>query len=190
MLNQAALNLMLAMQGQQAGTMFKGTAVASQLVGSVSAAHGGRIYQGRTPGFATGGVVGLRRPSRGMDPRDTVPAFLRPGEWVIRPEAVQHYGHSIMSLLNRRRLNPELVRALAAAPRAASIEAPGKRSFATGGPVGAPGGGRSDPGRPVVVAQFFDEQVMDRAFASGPDATLQFVRRRRRAYRSALSMED
>ena len=190
LLNAAALNLMLAMSGSNTSTLFKGIGAASQIVGSVSAvARGGRIYQGRPAGYATGGSVhGIRRPDRGIDPRDTVPAFLRPGEWVIRPEAVQRYGHRVMSLLNGRRLNPDLVRALAAAPRSAPSE-PAKRSFATGGPVQATSASGSSP-RPSVVAQFFDEQVMDRAFAAGPNATMQFVRRKRRAYRNALSLED
>ena len=121
----------------------------------------------------------------GLDSRDTIPAWLRPGEWVIRPEAVKHYGHDFMSALNSRKINPALARGLG--PSAAPAQPP-KRSFATGGAVVEQRGSRKSQVVTQRVVQFNDEQTMDRALAAGNNSMLRFARQKRSAYRAALGI--
>lgn len=149
---------------------------------------GGKIIT--PPGFARGGVAGMgpfagRSRRLGLDPRDTIPAWLRPGEWVIRPEAVKHYGHDFMSALNSRKINPALARGLG--PSAAPAQPP-KRSFATGGAVVEQRGSRKAQAVTQRVVQFNDEQTMNRALAAGEDSMLRFARRKRSAYRAAIGI--
>ena len=149
---------------------------------------GGKILT--PPGFARGGVAGMgpfagRSRRLGLDSRDTIPAWLRPGEWVIRPEAVKHYGHDFMSALNSRKINPALARGLG--PSAAPAQPP-KRSFATGGAVVEQRGSRKSQVVTQRVVQFNDEQTMDRALAAGNNSMLRFARQKRSAYRAALGI--
>lgn len=149
---------------------------------------GGKILT--PPGFARGGVAGIgpfagRSRRLGLDSRDTIPAWLRPGEWVIRPEAVKHYGHDFMSALNSKKINPALVRGLG--PSAAPAQPP-KRSFATGGAVVEQRGSRKSQVVTQRVLQFNDEQTMDRALAAGNNSMLRFARQKRSAYRAALGI--
>lgn len=141
-------------------------------------------------GFARGGISGMgphagRSRRLGIDSRDTIPAWLRPGEWVIRPEAVKHYGHDFMAALNSRKINPALTRGLGVQPVTAQ---PPKRSFATGGAVQDQRGSRASQTVTQRVLQFNDEQTMDRALAAGEDSMLRFARRKRAAYRAAIGI--
>jgi len=52
------------------------------------------------PGYSGGYVKGYARGGF-IDPRDTVPAMLAPGEFVMRREAVQSYGRGFMEQINR-----------------------------------------------------------------------------------------
>lgn len=52
------------------------------------------------PGYTGGYVKGYARGGY-VDPRDTVPAMLAPGEFVVRREAVQSYGRGFMEQINR-----------------------------------------------------------------------------------------
>ena len=61
-------------------------------------AIGGPIYR------AAGGVAGLH--PGGPIGSDTVPAWLTPGEFVIRKSAVDYYGLDFFNALNRRQMNP------------------------------------------------------------------------------------
>lgn len=157
--------------------------------GVVHKARGGKILPFGIPdtnrtGFARGGSTTRRSRPLGRDPRDTIPAMLRPGEWVIRPESVGKYGDRFMSLLNRGKINPALLRGLVGG---SSSPAPTpKRSFATGGPVVA--AAASAQGSPQNVLLFHDEQTMDRSLAAGPDSMLRFVRTHRASYRAALGV--
>lgn len=132
------------------------------------------------PGYARGG-----RPS-GIDPRDTIPAWLRPGEWVIRPEAVRMYGDRIFDLLNSRKLNPAALKGISGSSTRRRLPIV-KHGFATGGPVASssPRGG----GSVQQILQFHDEQTMDRALAAGPESMIRFARSRRGSYRAALGLE-
>jgi hypothetical protein len=152
-------------------------------------ARGGKILPFGIPdtnrtGFARGGSTIRRSRPLGRDPRDTVPAMLRPGEWVIRPESVGKYGDRFMSLLNRGKINPALLRGLVGG---SSSPAPTpKRSFATGGPVLTAAAPTQTSAQNVLL--FHDEQTMDRSLAAGPDSMLRFARTHRAGYRAALGV--
>jgi hypothetical protein len=73
-------------------------------------------------GFADGGPVegpapqhfGLKAPRpRGLDPSDTVAAWLAPGEYVQKAAAVARYGADLMDRINRGLVDPSSLRALA-----------------------------------------------------------------------------
>lgn len=151
-------------------------------------AHGGKILPFGIPdtnrtGFARGGSTIRRSRPLGRDPRDTIPAMLRPGEWVIRPESVGKYGDRFMSLLNRGKINPALLRGLTGGSTPAPTP---KRSFATGGPVLAAAAPAQATTQNVLL--FHDEQTMDRSLAAGPDSMLRFARTHRASYRAALGV--
>jgi hypothetical protein len=170
-----------------AAKIMAGTSIAGA-AGGAPKAKGGPIFGDardftNARGFARGGQAFPRRPRTNIDSRDTIPAWLRPGEWVIRPEAVRHYGHDLMAALNSRRINPALLRGLGS-PKAAPVT---KRSFATGGPVQAQPSPSQEAGVTLAL-QFHDEQTMDRALAVGSESTLRFARRHRSAYRAALGI--
>jgi hypothetical protein len=121
----------------------------------------------------------------GIDPRDTVPAWLRPGEWVIRPEAVRHYGSNLFAALNGRKVARNELKGLqnsAAAPRVPRL------SFATGGPVASSPASSVTHTGPAAVFQFHDEQTLDRALAAGPNSMVRFTRTNKAAMRAALGM--
>jgi TP901 family phage tail tape measure protein len=79
--------------------------------------------------FAEGGPSGT----------DTVPAWLTPGEWVVKRDAVRKYGAGLLHAINTMRI-----------PRASlagMFEAPRVQRFAEGGPVGvAPAAARASVG--------------------------------------------
>lgn len=158
--------------------------------GSVAgSAKGGRVHPDgriRPQGFARGGTP-FPRP-RGLDPRDTIPAWLRPREWVIRPEVVDAVGNGFFAALNAGEFDPKALRALTAAVRATGSPAGRvKRSFATGGQVQAGGAPVAMGGVGTVIA-FNDEQTMDRALAAGRDSMVRFTRANRAHMRSALGL--
>lgn len=185
----AAVELLRA-AGSLAGAQgTKAALAASSSLYSAGLAKGGRAGAGprfRTSAAAHARAQGFARGGRplGMDHRDTIPAWLRPGEWVIRPEAVSHYGESLFDLLNRRRISPAALSGVASLGGPRLRSAPTRRSFATGGNV--PAVRRAST--PVVLAQYHDEQTMDRALAAGPDSMLRFARTKRSAYRAALGV--
>lgn len=74
-------------------------------------AHGGIVTPtGIVRGFASGGVAGL-------DPRDTVPAMLRPGEGILTPEAVRKLGGpATVTVLNSTATNKAAKPSKRAAP--------------------------------------------------------------------------
>lgn len=176
-------------------------ALAIAKAGTVAGARGGavdnmRMIPGASP-FAMGGAVqGFARGARarrplGIDARDTIPAWLRPGEWVIRPESVRKYGNGFMDMLNKGQLNPGALSAVSAIAkgRSSAPKVAPRSSFATGGPVGSAPMRSEGSSAPPFVLQFNDEQTMDRALAAGSKATLRFARVNRAAYRQALGME-
>ena len=172
----------------KAATVLGVSTAAGGAGGAAVKARGGKILPFGIPdtnrtGFARGGSTTRKSRPLGRDPRDTVPAMLRPGEWVIRPESVGKYGDRFMSLLNRGKINPALLRGLSGGSTPAPTP---KRSFATGGPVLA--AAASSPATTQNVLLFHDEQTMDRSLAAGPDSMLRFVRTHRASYRAALGV--
>lgn len=95
----------------------------------------------RTSGGLPAGISPVTRSLGGPVPGgygggDRVSALLEPGEYVIRKEAVRHYGPSLLRLLNSLRLP----RSAAPAAVARLPQVTGPQHFAAGGPV-APAGG-------------------------------------------------
>jgi len=80
------------------------------------AAKGGFIGSGRYSAFAVGGHVhgGLPHttPPPGVPRSDTVSAYLTPGEFVTRTSAVRTYGLQVMDALNRRLIDPTLMKGM------------------------------------------------------------------------------
>lgn len=166
---------------------------ATQVLGTATNARGGKVGM-HTPrvrsnlahhrgalGFARGGYLG-------KDSRDTIPAWLRPGEWVIRPEAVGMYGDRLFHLLNRMQLNPAALSGIAATARAAGSvpRTAGKRiGYATGGKVASAG---APVAAPVIVANYYDEQTMERSLAAGSGAQLRFARTKRAQMLASLGL--
>lgn len=68
-------------------------------------------------GYAGGGVPNRPAPRSvrpsGLDPRDTVAAWLDPKEWVIRGTSVARYGAAVMDKINRGLIDPLSLKALA-----------------------------------------------------------------------------
>ena len=83
-----ALNGLLAVQKANTGALTGNTSALNRLSNSVRTAGIGRR------GFASGGLV------PGAGNRDTVPAMLTPGEFVIRKSSVQKYGASTLAGIN------------------------------------------------------------------------------------------
>jgi TP901 family phage tail tape measure protein len=83
------IGIMAAFRGFTAVTQFAG-GFGGGLTGGNKKAQGGRIHR-----FASGGVV------PGVGNRDSVPAMLTPGEFVLRKSAVQKYGAGNLVKMNR-----------------------------------------------------------------------------------------
>lgn len=133
--------------------------------GVQSKATGGLIQS-----FASGGDV-LPRPSN-IDPRDTVPAWLRPGEFVIRPEAVRTFGSGFFAMLNNGFKNP--MKALGALSSGVNLRSSAIRGFAEGGAVGemVPGSGTSMDHAVVTPVLTTDGELMEQILQGGGDAVL------------------
>lgn len=169
------------------------TVKAGASVVSAGSAKGGKVTSSsprfRGPASAFAGAKGFARGGfAGKDARDTIPAWLRPNEWVIRPEAVAYYGDRLFHLLNTRRLDAGALSGIAGTARGVSpsIRAVSKVGYATGGKVAssAPRGGVQT----VVVANYYDEQTMDRSLAAGGNAQLRFTRTKRAQYLASLGL--
>lgn len=109
---------------------------------------------GLVRGYARGGSVSpFPRPAH-IHPKDTVPAWLQPKEYVMPVSSVSKYGLSIFDALRRRLLDPKLVDALVGSSGSSRIVSSSSRvlGFQSGGPVPSISGSssRSDQ-RPLVV---------------------------------------
>ena len=89
----------------------------------------GKIFSGLFKGFAAGGHV-----TGGTPGRDSVPALLMPGEYVLRREAVQRLGVALLDGINGLKLPPTIVS--------------GRLAFAAGGIV--PATAPPQPGMPHI----------------------------------------
>lgn len=124
-------------------------------------------------GFNEGGEVpggpARAKPPAGVHPSDTVPAWLTPGEWVMRRESVSRYGASIMAALNSGLVDPAVLRGAIRQRKAPhSVR---KTGFNTGGGIepGASGGGAT------VAAVVANEQTMERLLSGGRNALRKFM---------------
>lgn len=117
---------------------------------------------GPVQGYATGGKIGgIPRPSY-IPASDTVPAWLTPGEFVIKRDMVKKYGVDLLQSLNNGVLNPSSFRSAGAFSAGTSRAVQG---FASGGAVGKPAFAQDSTGnRPVNVA-FFDNRNALRKWA-------------------------
>ncbi|MCW8137311.1 MAG: hypothetical protein KIT58_00195 [Planctomycetota bacterium] len=158
-----------------------GVTVAQTIGGALGLVAGGPVpASGGRPSIAhmlrgalglAGG--GLPRPA-GLDPRDTVAAWLEPGEFVEPVPSVNYYGEGVFEALRRRLIPREqmlaLVRGLGNVSFAPPPASPVPRGYATGGTV-APSAPTSAPaGGPIQAAVVASEQSFDRLLRGGDGA--------------------
>mgnify|MGYP000277112228 CR=1 FL=1 len=151
----------------------------------VAASTGGLIPQA----FANGGSVGAGKatPPPGVPRSDTVPAWLTPGEFVHKTDAVRHYGVDVMRALNRRLIDPGLLKGLAGVKALKSFRTQTSRGpgFAEGdlvptrvqdtaAPAAVVETSRSDSS--PFAAMPVGEQALETLLASGEAAFRRFLR--------------
>ena len=138
---------------------------------------------GHVQGFAHGG--GVHGFGRAKDPRDTVPAWLRPGEFVVRPEVVSKVGLGFMEALNSG-LNPLTslsgLSGIASATKARSAPL----SMATGGPVPTASAGSREPSMNILPVMVAGEAQLEQLINSGTSA----FRNAMRANSDVISMSQ
>lgn len=166
-----------------------GTA-ASGVSGAFGFADGGKVGAGGRPsllhmlarGFANGG---LGRPA-GLDPSDTVPAWLGVGEFVEPVRAVRKYGESFMESVRSLQFPESVARAFSAGVRPPAASSLPRLGYASGGPVG--GGSMGGSGVQVVPAVLANERTMETLYAGGRRASLNFFAENAMAIRGALGI--
>ena len=145
-------------------------------------ATGGRIWShANAPGFAGGGGF-FARPSW-ISARDTVAAWLEPGEWVHRVAAVRTYGEKFMRAVNEQRIDPNAARFLADQAGGGSSAAPTSGAFATGGSVGGGSGSGVASAQQILVT---NEQTAAQIYAGGVESLLKMMSRNKGRFRAAL----
>jgi len=153
--------------------------------GQVSQHRGGKIptkgaahpaHYTRAQGLHSGGRP---KPPPGVHPKDTVPIWAQPGEFMQPLNAVQTYGTQFMEAVRTLSLDPMQARALAGASsiKKRSGRTP-KVGYATGGSISGPGdtgggGSGGGVGRAVVVS---DEQTYDRLLAQGRRPFMEMIK--------------
>lgn len=199
----------------------------SILGGGIGGARGGKIpenshatpsrahFHPHVQSFARGGDVAkpvrprvFAKPPRGIDPRDRVPGWLRPGERVIRPEIASRLPR-FWRALNNGRINLDLLNNLPGVENAGRERVAkttlGKLPFQEFGFAGGglvPGGAaqstdssgplasRSSAGPAGVSLIVPDDQSMDRMLAGGEGAWLQFMESKRDYLRQLVRDQD
>ena len=185
--------------GMVGGDGSVGSGVQEALIGFQ---RGGKI---RTPwdnakGYAGGGIpnqpaVGVRRP-KGLDPRDTVPIWTQPGEWVIRRSSAMMYGNDVLNALNRGLIDPTGLRALAGVRTMNNVRRQRGPGFVTGGEIDsaagaaigetqevAAGASSSGPTPAYIVA---NDRQMDALLTGGRQSMLRFISDNRNEIRRRL----
>lgn len=158
---------------------------------------GGAASGGPVPaqGFNTGGRVGMSpaRPA-GLAASDTVPAWLTPGEHVIKKPSVRMYGADLVEKINQGLIDPGSLRSLAGLTgrRRASSRPKGGMGFATGGPVPsaspAPAAAPQEGPNMPVVALPADNATLEALLTGGAGAYMTFVQSNKRQIRAALGV--
>lgn len=126
---------------------------------------------GKVKGYASGGKIGgdIPRPSS-IPASDTVPAWLTPGEFVIKKDAVKKYGMGMLTSLNNGVLNP---RSFSATGLALGGVAKGIQHFASGGGVSRASQTASKAQQPqtiIVPVQVASNDNMEQMVAGGRKA--------------------
>lgn len=102
-------------------------AAAIRAAGSAAGAATGGLIQGFDGGGHVGHNLPRSTPPPGIAKSDTVAAYLTPGEFVQRVSAVRHYGVDVMRALNKRMIDPSLLKSLAGVKKVRNIQATVKR---------------------------------------------------------------
>ena len=148
-----------------------GGAVGFSEGGGVGLARGGKVpqrgkasaqhYGKNAKSFAIGG-----RP-KGVPASDTVPAWLTPGEWVMRLSSVMKYGPRVMAAINEGRADPAVLQSAIKTGPVRSSKGPG---YATGGRVAS---SRSAPTPAILVV---GEQEAGRILDAGKRQLIAIMR--------------
>ena len=142
--------------------------------GAPVASTAGASYNrgGRVRGFSRGGYL-----SRFGPDRDSIPAMLTPGEFVIRRSAVDKYGTGLLSMINNM-MAPSNLSGMA---KSASNYRGNVQGFNTGGEVpGVGGAGRAEGPQPAYIVA--NERSMQSLLTGGKSAMLEFLRQNRGAF--------
>jgi hypothetical protein len=144
-----------------------------------SSAQGGVIrspqhYQRGAGSYAEGGGV---RPNW-VDRRDTVAAWLQPGEFVHSLRAVRKYGLAVMDSLNRGTANPSAVQAAVGIGSLGATEAAPRGASLAGGGVaaGVAGAQAHTTNTPIPAFIVADDHSVDALLRGGKGAVLRFMR--------------
>lgn len=145
-------------------------------------------YTSAAKGFTTGGPVGFGtnpvvapsapvRPPAGIDPRDNVPAWLSPKEYVMPVNAVAEYGLAVMDALRSRKIPRAVMQALLGSTRSSSrarTYGGSSLGFRQGGSVPSVQGGR---GGVSIINATNQKDIYDAISTSdGQDVILNVVR--------------
>lgn len=141
--------------------------------GGVGFAHGGKIGRGGSASLAHMFARGFARGGRpgGLDPRDTVPIWAQPGEWVIRAGAAAKYGARAMQAINAGLLDSGAIQALAGGVGVGPGVRHSSAGYASGGAVSA-GGGGAGGGPQVMPMAVVDQETADMITSMGKNAIL------------------
>jgi hypothetical protein len=127
---------------------------------------------------------------RGVPASDTIAAWLTPGEWVMRLEAVRTYGRTVMAAINAGMIDPGALSALAGATSAPTIaprSAAPVPSFAGGGGV-SPRGGSSAGGQTLVPVIMANERNAQEFIRGGRQAFLDWFAEDSLAIRASMGV--
>ena len=163
MLILQALNMMFPGMGFAAGAG----------MGAAGANTGGLIRRnlgGLIPGFSRGGFL----PRFGPD-RDSIPAMLTPGEFVIRRSAVDKYGIGLLTSIN----NMMAPKNLAGMAKSAAKYRGSVQGYNSGGAVSGGSGQAAGPQPSYIVA---NERSMQSLLTGGKAAMLEFLRQNRGSF--------
>jgi len=134
--------------------------------GVVRRNHGGVI-----PGFSNGGYLARFGPDR-----DSIPAMLTPGEFVIRRSAVDHYGTELLSSINAM-IAPKNLSGYA---NSVSRNNGGVQRLNTGGSVKD----RQQAAAPQPAYVVASERSMQSLLTGGKNAMIEFLRQNKESYGS------
>lgn len=132
---------------------------------------------------------------RGLHPKDTVPIWAQPGEFMMRFAAVRKYGLGVMDTINRGLVDPLALSALTGARKAlGGLSAPRTPSFQTGGLISEQVGraqetAQSPPEDRGASVGFIvaNEDSMEMLLSSGSGAMERYIQKNAPTIRALLS---